>query len=142
MDDTQRDDVKRQERSKDGKRRSSTKMESFSEKAFGPNGEEDDESMSRKQYSKRRGSLDIGGGDVPIESFLEINPKLSIKLSNAIKLVKDSPNRFVFEPMMLVQHGMSNISIDENLAFVVIWDPTATKVLQSSLVALESDSDS
>ena len=57
MDDRQRaDEIKKLDRSKDGKMRSSTKLESFSEKAFGPDGEEADESNSRKQYSKRRGS--------------------------------------------------------------------------------------
>lgn len=64
--------------SKHGRRRSSTKFESLSEKAYGPNGDEMDESTSRKQYSKRRASLGVDGGDVPIESFLEIDAKLSL----------------------------------------------------------------
>jgi len=46
MEDSQME-IKKQDRSKDAKRRSSTKMESLSEKAFGPNGE-GDESISRR----------------------------------------------------------------------------------------------
>jgi hypothetical protein len=43
---------------------------------------------------------------------------------------------------MLINPGMSNISMNENFALVVIWDTTGTKVVQSSLVALESDGNS
>jgi hypothetical protein len=43
---------------------------------------------------------------------------------------------------MLINPGMSNISMNENFALVVIWDTTGTKVLKSSLVALESDGNS
>jgi hypothetical protein len=122
------EDSQRGDRSKDGKRRSSTKGESLSEKAFGPSGELEDDTVSQRQYSKRRGSLVLGEGDVPIESFLEINSKLSVKLSNAIKPVKDSTNRLVFEPKSLIHPGMNNISINENFALVVIWDPTGAKI--------------
>jgi hypothetical protein len=48
MEDSQRGAIiKKHDRSKDGKRRSSTKLESLSEKAFGPQGEAADESISR-----------------------------------------------------------------------------------------------
>ena len=46
--------------------------------------------------------MNVDGGDVPIESFLEINSKLSLKISNAIKPVKDTVDRFVFDPNLLV----------------------------------------
>jgi hypothetical protein len=48
MEDSQRGaEIKKHDRSKDGKRRSSTKLESLSEKAFGPQGEAPDESITR-----------------------------------------------------------------------------------------------
>jgi hypothetical protein len=40
---------------------------------------------------------------------------------------------------MLINPGMSNITMNENFALVVIWDSTNTKLQLSSLVALESD---
>ena len=44
--------------------------------------------------------------------------------------------------MLIIQLGMNNVCFNENLALAVIWDPTGTKVLQSSLVALDSQADS
>jgi len=129
MEDSQRGaELKKQDRSNDGKIKSSTKGDSLSEKAFGALGEADDETISRRQYSKRRGSLVLGEDDIHIESFLEINSKLSVKISNVIKPVKDSAERLVFDPKLLIHPGMSNISFDENFALVVIWDSSGTKV--------------
>ncbi len=74
MEDSQRGaEIKKLDRSKD------TIKRSFSEKNFGPTGE-DDETFSRRQYGKRKGSLEIGEGDIAIESFLEINSKLKLSI--------------------------------------------------------------
>lgn len=65
-----------------------------------------------------------------------------MNISIAIKPVKNTKDRLIFDPMLLVNSGMNNIRITEDFAFVVIWDPLGTKVHYSALVALPSDGES
>jgi hypothetical protein len=41
----------------------------------------------------------------------------------------------------MIKEDVKHIRIDENFAIVVFWDPSGTKVLKSSLVGLETESD-
>ena len=79
--------------------------------------------------------------DRVIENFLPITEKLNVFICDALKQVKDQPERKIFDPILLVKPNQKEISINENFALIVFWDPNGTKVVRSSLVGLDLGSD-